>query len=761
MTSFRLRPIQYTVLAVVALFLIAVAALSASLVWKLREDALSNSSIQASRFISSAVASLNRTMLGVDVLLASLDESLTLAEHEANEIDSHVASQMLHSIAGRNLLLRRLVLLDPQGKVLASSDVDAFNRLEVPAEFLNRVLNKRVSALTLSSPLRQDNSGEPVLLLARSLKLADGSRVAAIAEVLVSQVSTIMVQGADIPGLEVTLERQSGELLAAQPDQDKLLGSTLPDPVHDDLNKTQFRAARLTGQDATVSWQSILYDDILVVASIPNETTLAAWRHERRLVALAALIFAAMVLSTGAISIWYLERLAQAQQTIKRSKDEIEHLAFYDHLTNLPNRLLLMDRLTHALSSSQRTKYHGVMLFLDLDNFKAINDTQGHDVGDQLLQQVAKRLSVHVRTNDTVARLGGDEFVVLLENLSKNPIEAAELAKRVGKNLITQLAQPYFLSEQSHRSSASVGAALFGADSGSAADLLKQADIAMYRVKELGRNNLCFFDPQMQADINAHATLEADLQIAVVEQQFLLYYQAQVDQSCRVIGAEVLIRWLHPQRGLVSPFSFIPVAEESDVINAIGLWVLKTACQQLANWQQSTTTAYLQLAVNVSARQFRQADFVDVVKEVILQTGIQPQGLKLELTESLVLDNIDDTIAKMASLKCLGVRFSMDDFGTGQSSLSYLTRLPLDQVKIDQSFVRNIGIKPSDGMIVQTIIGMAKNLGLEVIAEGVETSSQQAFLADHGCSLYQGYLFGRPCPLAEFQNLLQNTLNPA
>jgi diguanylate cyclase (GGDEF)-like protein len=577
----------------------------------------------------------------------------------------------------------------------------------------------------------------------------------------VSQINTIMVQGADIPGLEVTLERQNGELLAAQPDQDKLLGSTLNDPLHDDLNKTQFRAARLTGQDATVSWQSILYDDIRAIASIPIETTLAAWSQERNFVALVALVFAVMVLSTGAISIWYLERMAQAQQTIKRSKDEIEHLAFYDHLTNLPNRLLLMDRLTHALSSSQRTKYHGVMLFLDLDNFKAINDTQGHDVGDQLLQQVAQRLSVHVRANDTVARLGGDEFVVLLENLSKNPIEAAELAKRVGKNLIMQLAQPYFLSDQSHRSSASVGAALFGADSSNAADLLKQADIAMYRVKELGRNNLCFFDPQMQADINAHAALEADLQIAVVEQQFLLYFQAQVDPFCRVIGAEVLIRWQHPQRGMVPPFSFIPVAEESDVINAIGLWVLKTACQQLASWQQSSTSAHLQLAVNVSARQFRQADFVDVVKEVIRQTGIQPQGLKLELTESLVLDNIDDTISKMSILKSLGVRFSMDDFGTGQSSLSYLTRLPLDQVKIDQSFVRNIGIKPSDGMIVQTIIGMAKNLGLEVIAEGVETSSQQEFLANHGCSLYQGYLFGKPCPLADFEALLHSTLKSA
>jgi diguanylate cyclase (GGDEF)-like protein len=761
MTGFKLKPAQSIVIAVVLAFLLAGSIAASALAWKLREDAVSSSATQASRFVSSAVASLNRTLLGVDVLLSSLEESMALAEKHPDSIDALSASQTMHTIVGRNLLLRRLALMDANGRTMASSDVFDSSATEVPAGFLNRVLLPQVSALTISNPMKQASSGEHVLLLGRALKLADGSRVVAMAEVFVSQFTTIMSQGADIPGLEITLERSNGQLLAALPAKDKLLGTLLPEPIVRGLGQTELRAARLSGQAALVSAQSVLYDEVLIAASIPIDTILTSWRGERKFVIIVALLFSLMLVAAGGLSVWYLERMAQARLTIKRSRDEIEHLAFYDHLTNLPNRLLLMDRLNHALRSAERTHYYGVMLFLDLDNFKGINDTKGHDVGDQLLEQVAKRLIAHVRANDTVARLGGDEFVVLLEDLSNNPIEAAELAKRVGKNLINQLAQPYYFDGQEHKSSASVGAALFGDKSGGAADLLKQADIAMYRVKALGRNDLCFFDPKMQADITAHAALESDLQNAVRQQQFILFYQPQVGQQGKVVGAEVLIRWQHPTRGMVPPVEFIPVAEESDVINHIGLWVLNTACQQLAKWQQAPSTAHLQLAVNVSARQFRQTDFVAVVKAVMEQTGIHPHGLKLELTESLVLDNIDDTIAKMAELKCLGVRFAMDDFGTGQSSLSYLTRLPLDQLKIDQSFVRNIGIKPSDGMIVQTIIGMANNLGLEVIAEGVETPAQQAFLDKHGCLFYQGYLFGKPGPLPGFEALLQTESHSA
>ena len=759
MSPLKTRHLELTVLAVVMAFLLALTLAVSSLIWREHEDALRNSAAQSSRFVGGAVAALNRTLLGIDVLLASLEESLALSEQHLDTLDTAQASAMLRSIVGRNLMLRRLALLDAQSHVLAASSFSTIPAL--PDDFLTRVSAPQVFDLKISAPVRENSNDEHVLFLARKLKLADGTRVVALAEVLVMQLNTIMVQGADISGLEVTLERSNGQLLAGMPAQDKLLGTLLQHALPQGLLDTQSRPARLTGQPALVSTQSILYDDVLIAASVPLEASLASWRAERNFIILVALVFAAMILAAGGFAVWYLARMAQARLTIKHSKAEIEHLAFYDHLTNLPNRLLLTDRINHALINSQRKQTFGVLLFLDLDNFKNINDTQGHDVGDLLLKQVALRLTSHVRAHDTVARLGGDEFVVLLEDLSKNSLEAAELAKRIGKTLSSQLALPYELASQSHKSSASIGATLFGADSASAADLLKQADIAMYRAKAQGRNDLCFFDPQMQADISAHAALEADLQQAVVQHQFVLFYQPQVTAHGVVMGAEVLIRWQHPTRGMVPPVQFIPVAEESDVINDIGLWVLQTACQQLSQWQQDPSTAQLQLAVNVSARQFRQTDFVALVKAVIGQTGIQPHGLKLELTESLVLDNIDDTIAKMTALKALGVRFSMDDFGTGQSSLSYLTRLPLDQLKIDQSFVRNIGIKPSDGMIVQTIIGMATNLGLEVIAEGVETPDQQAFLAHHGCTLYQGYLFGKPSPLPGFEALLHPHLLPA
>ena len=759
MSPLKTRHLELTVLAVVMAFLLALTLAVSSLIWREHEDALRNSAAQSSRFVGGAVAALNRTLLGIDVLLASLEESLALSEQHLDTLDTAQASAMLRSFIGRNLMLRRLALLDAQSHVLAASSFSTIPAL--PDDFLTRVSAPQVFDLKISAPVRENSNDEHVLFLARKLKLADGTRVVALAEVLVMQLNTIMVQGADISGLEVTLERSNGQLLAGMPAQDKLLGTLLPHALPQGLLDTQSRPARLTGQPALVSTQSILYDDVLIAASVPLEASLASWRAERNFIILVALVFAAMILAAGGFAVWYLARMAQARLTIKHSKAEIEHLAFYDHLTNLPNRLLLTDRINHALINSQRKQTFGVLLFLDLDNFKNINDTQGHDVGDLLLKQVALRLTSHVRAHDTVARLGGDEFVVLLEDLSKNSLEAAELAKRIGKTLSSQLALPYELASQSHKSSASIGATLFGADSASAADLLKQADIAMYRAKAQGRNDLCFFDPQMQADISAHAALEADLQQAVVQHQFVLFYQPQVTAHGVVMGAEVLIRWQHPTRGMVPPVQFIPVAEESDVINDIGLWVLQTACQQLGQWQQDPSTAQLQLAVNVSARQFRQTDFVALVKAVIGQTGIQPHGLKLELTESLVLDNIDDTIAKMTALKALGVRFSMDDFGTGQSSLSYLTRLPLDQLKIDQSFVRNIGLKPSDGMIVQTIIGMATNLGLEVIAEGVETPDQQAFLAHHGCTLYQGYLFGKPGLLPGFEALLHPHLLPA
>lgn len=443
----------------------------------------------------------------------------------------------------------------------------------------------------------------------------------------------------------------------------------------------------------------------------------------------------------------------------KMAADEIERLAFYDPLTGLPNRRLLLDRLNLALASSHRSGRLGALLFIDMDNFKTLNDTLGHDMGDLLLQQVAERLTSSVREDDTVARLGGDEFVVMLEDLSNQVVEAATQTEIIGEKILAVLNQPYQLAAHQYHSTPSIGAALFDGHEQATDELLKQADIAMYQAKTSGRNALRFFDPQMQASINARAELETDLRLAVAENQFILYYQPQVYHNGKITGAEVLIRWHHPQRGLVSPADFIPLAEETGLILSIGQWVLEAACAQIKIWENSEATQHLQLAVNVSARQFHQTDFVEQMRQMLSRSAIKPDRLKLELTETLILDDIKDTVFKMNALREIGVRFSMDDFGTGYSSLAYLTQLPIDQLKIDQSFVHNIGMKPSDSMIVQTIIGMAKNLGMEVIAEGVETEAQRAFLEQHGCQVCQGYLFSKPVPLPAFEQLLKTQPN--
>ncbi|MGZ8181708.1 MAG: sensor domain-containing protein [Methylobacter sp.] len=438
----------------------------------------------------------------------------------------------------------------------------------------------------------------------------------------------------------------------------------------------------------------------------------------------------------------------------KEAAAEIHRLAYYDPLTQLPNRRLLQERLGKALVVSSRSRRYGALLFIDLDNFKSLNDTLGHDMGDILLTQVAIRLVGCVREGDTVARQGGDEFVVMLEELSQLPEEAAIQAEDVGKKILASLNQTYQLASHEYHNTPSIGITLFSDHLETVDDLLKRADIAMYAAKATGRNTLCFFDPQMQAAVTARATLEADLHRALAENQFKLYFQLQANQDHRVIGAEVLLRWEHPERGLILPMEFIPLAEETKLILPIGLWVLDAACAQLKSWEAIPQIRHLQLAVNISAHQFHQACFVEQVCTVLQKHAIRPDRLKLELTESLVLDNIDDTIIKMQELKKIGVHFSMDDFGTGYSSLAYLTQLPLDQLKIDRSFVHNIGLKPTDAVIVQTIIGMANNLGMDVIAEGVETEEQRAFLELNGCPAIQGYLFGRPLPLNEFEHLL-------
>jgi len=437
--------------------------------------------------------------------------------------------------------------------------------------------------------------------------------------------------------------------------------------------------------------------------------------------------------------------------------EEIRNFAFYDPLTCLPNRRLLMDRLHQALAFSARSGLRGALLFIDLDNFKKINDTLGHIIGDSLLQQIARRLASCMRKGDTVARLGGDEFVVVLGELSEQAIEAAKQTKDISEKILAMLNQPYQLGKHEYHSSSSIGAVIFNDNTQSEEELLKRADIAMYQAKQAGRNTLMFFDPKMQDIINTRAALEIELRKALENHQLQLYYQIQVNSSLRPFGAEALIRWLHPERGLVSPAQFIPLAEETGLILRIGHWVLETACIQLKAWEQDEYSRNLALAVNVSPKQFRQADFVEQVQSLVQHHAINPKLLKLELTEGMLLDNIEDTIATMNALRDIDVRFSLDDFGTGYSSLQYLKQLPLDQIKIDQSFVHDIATNGSDAAIVLTIVAMAHSLNMDVIAEGVETEEQRQLLINMGCSDFQGYLFGKPVPIGQFEALLKQS----
>ena len=853
--------VRATVWALMALFLLALLAATGMLVWTTRNNALEAAHGQVTRFVAGAEVGLNRTFLSVDVLLASADDLLALSSTVITKIQTPQASALLRSTMRQNLIVRSVALLDARGQVLASSSyAGAQLLLRLPEGFVAQVLADPMLGLVISAPAVSFSSTERVLYFSRAFRLIDGESVLAVAEVPITALVSVLMQGVDLTGLQVRLERSQDRVLLRVPDRGVSAG-VLPQ-------------GQSGAPAALVVAQPLFYPDLTLVASLPMAAALADWEAESRALMLAMLLLGLMVCGAGCLAQSYLHRMTLARLAMAESKNtldqalesmvsgfvlldagrrvlqwnrrfeeifpwlapliglhvpfdsilaaaaqhhvpegdaieqkhwlerrlelqrklqgqheqilpngrwveiterltpeggmviiyhdvtelrrasaEIEVLAFYDPLTGLPNRRLLLDRLGQAVASATRSGSLGAVLFLDLDHFKTLNDTQGHEVGDQLLLQVAQRLQACLRDADSVARLGGDEFVAILSDLAHDSSEAAAQAQRIGEKLLLSLGQPYTLGTHMHHGSCSIGATLFGHIHQSAAELLKQADIAMYQVKGQTGNGLCFFDPQMQTLISQRAQLEADLQLALGQAQLLLHYQPQFASDGGIVGAEALLRWQRPERGMVSPAEFIPVAEESGLIMPIGQWVLRTACQQLATWQSDTRRARWQLAVNVSARQFRQRDFVQQVIDVMQETGIRPHLLKLELTESLVLDNVDDTIEKMHQLRTKGVRFSVDDFGTGYSSLAYLSRLPLHQLKIDQSFVRNLGIHPNDDVIVQTIIGMAANLGLEVIAEGVETLEQKEFLERHGCELYQGYLLGRPMPVAQLEAL--------
>lgn len=523
---------------------------------------------------------------------------------------------------------------------------------------------------------------------------------------------------------------------------EELVGQT-PKILRSGRHDSAFYAAMWRSINRTGSWRGEIWDRRKNGQEYPKWLSISAVREDN-----------------GIVSHYVGTHTDITERKIAEGK--IKQLAFFDQLTGLPNRTLLHDKLQQAMTAGAISNTYGAVLFLDLDHFKSLNDTLGHGHGDMLLMQVAQRLTANVREDDTVARMGGDEFVIVLAGLAKTPAEAAIDIVAVCRKLLAAVKGDYQLADTDFQISASIGVTLFLGQRTSSEELLKQADLAMYKSKESGRNAYTFFDPAMEAAMRGRSSMTRDLRRALQERQLLLHYQAQVDgESGRIVGAEVLARWNHPTRGMVSPVEFIACAEESGLILPLGQWALETACSQLAAWASEPAVAHLTLAVNVSVKQFRQPYFVDQVIAVLEQTGANPRKLKLELTESLFVDDVEDIIAKMTALKAKGVGFSLDDFGTGYSSLAFLSRLPLDQLKIDRSFVMDLESSDNNVAICAATISLAHSLKLKVVAEGVETEAQRYFLTTvHHCDLLQGYLLGRPQPVVAFEDHVKRGCQP-
>ncbi|WP_208508539.1 EAL domain-containing protein [Variovorax paradoxus] len=999
MTQRFSRRVAAVVYGVALLFLGTLATVAASITWEARGRAIENAETQAMRFVGGSEAALNRALLSIDMLLAGAGEQLRAVPRErlAEEAGRPEVQRLIVNLVRQNLLVRFVAFVDADGTPLASSDRrGARLPMALPEGFARSVLAQPLSTMAVSAPIASPATLQKVVFFARAVPLADGSRVLAVAEVQISLLAMVTTQGAAIPGLEITLERDAGPLLVSVPARDDLLGRQLEPALSEQTSdgKPVRMAARLSGVPAILVARPTLHRNLLIVASIPLAAALRDWREERDRIAWTGAVIGALILAIAAFTHLQLRRQWQSRQELVRSKatldqalesmiggfvlldaddrvlawnrsfvamfpwvrpllapqlpfrelvaetarhvvheggppgwmalnmpqlaqdhseqeavledgrvlhatrsrtpdggtvcvyqditekrrhmaaiveskaqlqatlealpdlllevgldgichghhaprvplpgiqvdqpagrrlqellppqasaevmaalkeanqtgrssgrqferryarskawfeisvsrkasgaqadprfivilrniteskqaaDEVEQLAFYDTLTGLPNRRLLVDRIKHAIDAVPGRSRWSALLFLDLDNFKTVNDAHGHDTGDVMLKQVAQRLTACLRRGDTVARLGGDEFVVMLAELHERRLIATSETEAMGAAILEQLNRPYQLGGQQHHSTCSIGVALFDTADASLDEVIKQADIAMYYAKTAGGNALRFFETSMQTSITARAALENELHAAVEQRQFVLHYQSQVTSEDRVVAAEVLVRWQHPTRGLLAPGEFIAAAEDTGLIIPLGLWVLETACRQLAAWSEDPRRAHLQLSVNVSARQFRTDDFVKQVARVLERTGADPRQLKLELTESLLQFKVADTIAKMKTLAGMGIQFSMDDFGTGFSSLSYMIQLPLNQIKVDKYFVHGIGLNPKVELVIQTIIGMALNLELQIVAEGVETQAQREFLARHGCHLYQGYLFGKPKALEAYE----------
>jgi diguanylate cyclase (GGDEF)-like protein len=690
-----------------------------------------------------------------------------LPSWSADKIGYQRASHQLQVINDTLIGIRPILVINADGIVLSSSDESLIGMNFRERQYFQTALKNPESGVLHASAPFQTVRDNFVISLFKTIKGPNGKFAGIVIVSLIPQYfSTLLESVLYAPDMHSSITHGDGTVFITSPLSTRIRGMNLDQPG------TYFRQHMKSGRTTTL-FDGIVYatgarrmmalrsirldsptmDTALVVGVSRDPILLLA--PLRRSVSLQFLILGILAFCS-AFGLWLLQtRRRELAAERQLAKDKIHQLAFYDQLTGLPNRTQLLSRLQQTLTESRLSGKPGALLFIDLDNFKTLNDTLGHDVGDILLKQAAQRLRQCVRERDTVARLGGDEFVVILAELKLTGGDIAVSIGKISEKIRSALSLPYLLGETPYYSTASIGATAFMGDEVSNDQLMKQSDLAMYKAKEGGRNAWRFFDPYMEHALKAQASLEDDLRRAIDGGQLVLHYQAQVVGEMHVTGAEVLVRWQHPRRGLVMPGEFIALAETTGLILSLGHWVLQKACRQLASWATDPEMDSLSLAVNVSAHQFRQPDFVDQVLAVLTETGADPHRLKLELTESMLVHNVQEMIEKMYALKIKGVGFSLDDFGTGYSSLSYLKRLPLDQLKIDQSFVRDILVDNNDAAIAKLVIVLADSMGLMVIAEGVEIESQRHLLAHMGCHAYQGYLFSRPIPLDAFESFIK------
>jgi len=729
------------------------------------QDVAKHAQVEAdniSQFLGQEVlATFNKS----DLLLREVQRNVRPSDMREDPGNGNNRKQILHSLMKSQIQdvpeVDVLNIINAKGDYIYSS-IDQVPAINVTDRDYFKTLRDNANAgLVISPPLISHRTGKWTIILSRRLNFEDGNFAGVVVSVLNLNYFEQFFRTLDLGSKGVVSLFDKDFRLAVrfpllESSMGKVANLRAKQFIEQGITHAVFHSkSALDGIERMHSFRQVGDLGFIVFASLADDDYLAEWHQHVWQYGVAAIIFSLIV-------IWFemLQRrselaLIESYAKSQLAEDKINNLAFFDPLTQLPNRRLLTDRLQQSLSASLRSNRKGALLLIDLDNFKILNDSRGHDVGDQLLQQVAERLISCVRAGDTVSRFGGDEFVVLLEHLNENILEAAKQTETIGQKILATLNKSYKLDKYMHHSTPSIGATLFNDSKKSMDDLLKQADIAMYQAKKAGRNTLCFFDPKMQSIVNSKIALENELRLALESKQLYLYYQIQIDNLRCPLGAEVLLRWIHPELGMISPVQFIPIAEETGLILPIGKWVLDTACAQLSAWQMDEETRDLILSVNVSAKQFYQSNFSTQVKEIVEHHGINPTRLKLELTESILLKDMESIIKTMNAINSIGVRFSLDDFGTGYSSLQYLKKLPLHQLKIDQSFVRDLTVDRSDKAIVDTIISMAQSLNLDVIAEGVETEEQRQYLENAGCVTYQGYLFSQPIPLEEFSLLVK------